>query len=61
MEVDVEHDRATAIRKAFEITKAGEAILVAGKGHEDYQIIGPERRWFSDRVLVRQLMNADTK
>ncbi len=52
--VDVEHDRAKAIGLAFKAARPSDAILVAGKGHEDYQLIGQERRWFSDRVIVQQ-------
>ena len=48
----VERDRAKAIAKAIGITGAGDVVLVAGKGHEDYQIVGLERRHFSDREVV---------
>ena len=34
--------------------RPGEIILVAGKGHEDYQIIGDEKRHFSDKEEVRK-------
>jgi UDP-N-acetylmuramyl tripeptide synthase len=33
-------------------------VLIAGKGHEEYQIIGGERRRFSDRELLRARMEA---
>ncbi|MFO7276617.1 MAG: UDP-N-acetylmuramoyl-L-alanyl-D-glutamate--2,6-diaminopimelate ligase [Pseudomonadota bacterium] len=51
--VRVEHDRAAAIRNALRASRAGDVVLVAGKGHEDYQIYGTERRAFSDRSVVR--------
>jgi UDP-N-acetylmuramoyl-L-alanyl-D-glutamate--2,6-diaminopimelate ligase len=44
----VEPDRAKAIRFAVDQAKAGDIVLLAGKGHEDYQIIGTEKRHFSD-------------
>lgn len=46
-------DRAEAIDYAFEISKRNDLILVAGKGHENYQIIGSERHHFDD---TEQLM-----
>ncbi len=51
--VRVEHDRAAAIRGALERSSAGDVVLIAGKGHEDYQIIGGERRAFSDQAVAR--------
>ena len=45
----VERDRARAIDAAIGEARAGDAILIAGKGHEDYQIVGNVRRPFSDR------------
>ena len=48
----VERDRARAIDAAIEEAKAGDAVLVAGKGHEAFQIVGHERRTFSDREYV---------
>lgn len=47
-------DRAQAIRTAVLCARPGEIILVAGKGHEDYQIIGDEKRHFSDKEEVRK-------
>src|SRR4029077_1680377 len=40
----VEHDRARAIQIALRRSGAGDAVLIAGKGHEDYQIYGKARR-----------------
>ena len=37
-----------AIREAFRSLAAGDVLVVAGKGHEDYQVIEGERRHFSD-------------
>jgi UDP-N-acetylmuramoyl-L-alanyl-D-glutamate--2,6-diaminopimelate ligase len=46
----VELDRARAIRLAVEQAARGDVIVVAGKGHEPYQIIGKEKTAFDDRV-----------
>ncbi len=54
--VSVEPDRAGAVRLALRGAGAGDAVLVAGKGHEDYQIIGTEKRHLDDRELVREAM-----
>ncbi len=48
----VEHDRALAIRTALRRAGAADVVLVAGKGHEDYQIYGTVRRAFSDQAVV---------
>ncbi len=49
----VQRDRATAIRTALTAAAAGDVVLVAGKGHEDYQILGTRRLPFSDQAVVR--------
>jgi UDP-N-acetylmuramoyl-L-alanyl-D-glutamate--2,6-diaminopimelate ligase len=49
----VVHDRAEAIEFALAGAAAGDIVLVAGKGHEDYQIVGDERRPFSDQAVLR--------
>jgi UDP-N-acetylmuramoyl-L-alanyl-D-glutamate--2,6-diaminopimelate ligase len=49
-------DRAAAIGAALARTDSGEVVLVAGKGHEDYQQIGAERRAFSDLNIVRSAL-----
>ena len=43
------HDRGEAIGAALREARAGDVVLIAGKGHEDYQIYGQTRRDFSDR------------
>ena len=45
-------DRAEAIRHALEEAEAGDVVVIAGKGHEEYQVIGTETRPFSDREQV---------
>jgi UDP-N-acetylmuramoyl-L-alanyl-D-glutamate--2,6-diaminopimelate ligase len=52
----VEHDRAGAIRRALRQAGAGDVVLVAGKGHEDYQLVGAERRVFSDAATVHSIL-----
>ncbi len=49
-------DRAAAIREAVAAAAAGDGVLVAGKGHEDYQLVGGQRLPFSDRRLVAELL-----
>lgn len=52
------HDRAAAIRGTLAAAGADDAVLIAGKGHEDYQIVGIERRPFSDRAEARAALAA---
>jgi UDP-N-acetylmuramoyl-L-alanyl-D-glutamate--2,6-diaminopimelate ligase len=49
----VEHDRARAIRTTLERSGPQDVVLIAGKGHEEYQIYGSERRPFSDQSVTR--------
>ncbi|MGH8443414.1 MAG: UDP-N-acetylmuramoyl-L-alanyl-D-glutamate--2,6-diaminopimelate ligase [Nevskiaceae bacterium] len=49
------HDRATAIETAVRQAGPDDVVVVAGKGHEDYQIYGQERRSFSDRDFAARL------
>ncbi len=46
-------DRAVAIRTAILQAKPGDGVLIAGKGHEDYQILGTEKIHFDDREHAR--------
>ena len=50
----VEPDRRSAIAAAIALARPGDAILVAGKGHEDYQLVGDEVLSFDDRVVARE-------
>lgn len=54
--VEVRRDRRAAIAGALDRAREGDAILVAGKGHEDYQIVGETRLDFSDRETVATLL-----
>lgn len=45
-------DRAKAIEEAVKISNSGDIILIAGKGHEDYQIIGTQKVHFNDKETV---------
>jgi UDP-N-acetylmuramoyl-L-alanyl-D-glutamate--2,6-diaminopimelate ligase len=49
-------DRESAIRQAVDDARPGDVVLVAGKGHETYQIIGDERRPFSDQAVARRAL-----
>ncbi len=51
-----EVDRQTAIERAVKCAQSGDVILIAGKGHEDYQIIDKEKKHFSDREVVENLL-----
>lgn len=46
-------DRADAISLAVEVARPGDVVLIAGKGHEDYQIAGDQKRRFDDREIAR--------
>ena len=50
-------DRAAAIQTACTLAQAGDVILVAGKGHEDYQIIKGVKHHFDDHEVVRKYAN----
>jgi UDP-N-acetylmuramoyl-L-alanyl-D-glutamate--2,6-diaminopimelate ligase len=54
----VERDRASAIALALHEADPEDVVLVAGKGHEDYQIVGTRRLPFSDRDCVQRLLAA---
>ncbi|HEX4211025.1 MAG TPA: cyanophycin synthetase, partial [Candidatus Binataceae bacterium] len=54
----VEPDRRTAIALALELAAPGDVVVIAGKGHEDYQLVGGRRLEFDDRVIVREITEA---
>lgn len=57
-EFDVEIDRELAIEQAIAAAAPGDMLVIAGKGHENYQEINGERRPFSDREYVEQCFRA---
>ena len=54
--VEIQADRALAIRSAIASSTPQDVVLIAGKGHETYQEIGSKRLPFSDRQLVRNIL-----
>jgi UDP-N-acetylmuramoyl-L-alanyl-D-glutamate--2,6-diaminopimelate ligase len=52
----IEEDRRSAIVKTISMAQPGDVILIAGKGHEDYQIIGTQKIHFSDQEIVREVL-----
>ena len=51
-------DRRRAIETAIGIARPGDMVVIAGKGHEDYQIVGPDRLHFDDREQARSALLA---
>jgi UDP-N-acetylmuramoyl-L-alanyl-D-glutamate--2,6-diaminopimelate ligase len=52
----VEPDRRAAIALGLEVAEPGDLLLIAGKGHEDYQLVAGRRLDFDDRAVVRALI-----
>lgn len=53
---DVVEDRLTAIEMAICRARTGDLVMIAGKGHEDYQILGTEKIHFDDREVARAML-----
>jgi UDP-N-acetylmuramoyl-L-alanyl-D-glutamate--2,6-diaminopimelate ligase len=49
-------DRREAVAAAIGLADAADIVLIAGKGHEDYQIVGSRRFPFDDRVIAREAL-----
>ncbi len=54
-------DRAAAIARAVELARPGDVVLIAGKGHESYQIVGDRRLDFDDRHAARAALERAAK
>lgn len=52
-----EIDRKEAIRIAIKHANKNDIVLIAGKGHEDYQILGTEKRFFCDRTFAMEFLD----
>lgn len=55
---EVVPNRQEAILRAIGLAEAGDAVVIAGKGHENYQILGKERLPFDDREVARTALAA---
>lgn len=56
---EVVPDRAEAIGRALAAARQDDIVIVAGKGHEDYQIVGTEKRHFSDQETIRAFLRGE--
>ena len=52
-----EVDREVAVRKALEYAREGDVVVIAGKGHETYQVLKDGKIAFDDRVVARQILH----
>jgi UDP-N-acetylmuramoyl-L-alanyl-D-glutamate--2,6-diaminopimelate ligase len=55
--VHVELDRGKAIQIAIQKAQTGDFVLIAGKGHEDYQLIGEQKHSFDDKKIARKYLS----
>ncbi len=58
-DIEIEHDRAIAIAKAFKIATPKDVILIAGKGHESFQDVAGQKYPFSDADQVQMMLKAN--
>ena len=55
-EVHRQSDRRLAIAEAMHAARPGDVVILAGKGHEDYQIIGREKHHMDEREIVADVL-----
>ena len=55
--IEIEPDRKKAIELAIESAEKDDIVLIAGKGHEDYQIIGTKKSHFSDKEIANECLS----
>ncbi|NIP43665.1 MAG: UDP-N-acetylmuramoyl-L-alanyl-D-glutamate--2,6-diaminopimelate ligase, partial [candidate division Zixibacteria bacterium] len=60
-ETHVVLDRKEAITEAVLRASEGDVVVIAGKGHENYQVIGKEKIHFDDREVVREALRVKNK
>jgi UDP-N-acetylmuramoyl-L-alanyl-D-glutamate--2,6-diaminopimelate ligase/murE/murF fusion protein len=53
-----EPDRRHAIKLGIQVSQPGDTVLIAGKGHETYQILGNQTIAFDDREVARSVLDA---
>ena len=53
---EIEINRYEAIKKGIQMLKENDILLVLGKGHEDYQIIGDKKYYFSDKNTILDIL-----
>lgn len=53
--VHIEYDRAVAIEKAYTLSTTRAIVVLLGKGPDEYQIIGTQKTYFSERAIIKQL------
>ena len=51
----IEPDRESAIKRALKLSREGDSVLLLGKGHESFQLIGDDRIYFSERDIILSL------
>lgn len=51
-------DRKEAIEKAISLGKEGDVVIITGKGHEDYQVIGTTKHHFDDKEVAREFLSS---